>query len=275
MIAGTPADDAVPVRLAATVMLLRDEPDDGLQVFVLQRVPGMAFAPGMTVFPGGAVDPSDYTGEPAWLGAGADWWAAELGTEPILACALVVAAARELFEESGVLLSRPAVTADIDPDLLDELRESVSVHAIGLGSVLSRLGLALDADLLRPWANWVTPPGSAHRFDTFFFVAALPAGATARLLTTEAELGRWARPATLLAEHESGHLGLLPPTLVSLSELAGFDQVDQVLAAPRVLSPVRPEVRGRENGGLRIWAAGREYVIGSARQQVPRPGGPR
>src|SRR5664279_4079596 len=101
----------VTVRPAATVMLVKDTPA-GLEVFVLRRVVGMAFAGGMTAFPGGAVDGSDHETDHAaplrWSGPDPQWWAGQLGVTPDTARALVVAAARELFEETGVLLARPS-----------------------------------------------------------------------------------------------------------------------------------------------------------------------
>ncbi|HEX5402792.1 MAG TPA: NUDIX hydrolase, partial [Pseudonocardiaceae bacterium] len=96
---------AVP-RHAATVILARDGAA-GIEVFLLRRVMGMAFAGGMTVFPGGGVDQRDADASVAWTGPPADWWAERFGCEPGLARALVCAAVRETFEESGVLLAGP------------------------------------------------------------------------------------------------------------------------------------------------------------------------
>ncbi|HEY4994302.1 MAG TPA: NUDIX domain-containing protein, partial [Nakamurella sp.] len=105
---GSAADprSEIPLRRAATVMLLRDTAA-GLEVFVLRRVTGMAFAAGMTVFPGGAVDTADDAAPLAWVGPDAIWWAERLGVSARDAASLVVAAVRELFEETGVLLAGP------------------------------------------------------------------------------------------------------------------------------------------------------------------------
>lgn len=240
-----PLQDGEHVRPAATVMLLRDT-SAGLEVFVLRRVPGMTFAPGMTVFPGGAVDPAD--GEPiAWQGPDPTWWAVRLGTNAVAAGALVVAAVRELFEETGVLLAAPhppaadSMSAGERPGaghaVTEAARLAVLERRATLSQVLAAAGLSLRADQLCPWANWVTPPGRTRRYDTFFFAAALPEGQTASLLTSEADLGQWRSPAALLNEREA--VQLMRPTLAMLTDLAAFGSVAQVMAAQRDITPVR------------------------------------
>jgi 8-oxo-dGTP pyrophosphatase MutT (NUDIX family) len=216
-------------------MLLRDGAG-GLETFVLRRVSAMEFAAGMTVFPGGGVDPADRDETIGWSGPDPGWWRAALGedAEP----ALVVAAVRELFEETGVLLAGrhpdgPAVVLD------EDARSAIIDGRSSLPRALADAGLSIRSDLLRPWANWLTPPGRGRRYDTFFFAAALPDGQRARMLTTEADLGEWRRPADVLAEQAAGTTKLMPPTVVMLRDLAAFDSVEQVLAAPRVVTKVR------------------------------------
>ncbi len=251
------ADDAAPgdgrggpeIRPAATVMLLRDAGDDELEVFVLRRVAAMAFAPGMTVFPGGAVDPSDHADIPAWTGADTDRWAAALGAGPDIARAVVVAAIRELFEETGVLLaSRDSGPAESGAPLTDADRLAILHRDRHFGDVLTSAALRVRPDLLRAWANWITPPGRTRRYDTFFFAAALPPGQDARLLTSEADLGEWRTPAALLAESDIGATALMPPTVAMLTDLAAFDAVADVMSATRVVTPVR--VRASDVPGL-------------------------
>ncbi|WP_395729133.1 NUDIX hydrolase [Nakamurella sp.] len=224
------------IRAAATVMLVRDA-DPGIETFVLRRVPAMAFAAGMTVFPGGGVDPADGT-DIGWYGPDAGWWGAALGEEPAMARGLVVAAVRELFEETGVLLAGPGPDGPV-PVLPADIREAVVERRASLWQVLADAGLGIRSDLLRPWANWLTPPGQGRRYDTFFFAAALPAGQQARMLTTEADLGEWRRPDELFAERAAGRTKLMPPTMVMLRDLAGFGSVRQLLAEPRVVTKVR------------------------------------
>jgi len=248
--AGPPAE--TPIRPAATVMLVKDTPA-GLEVFVLRRVIGMAFAGGMTAFPGGAVDGSDHETDHAaplrWSGPDPQWWAGQLGVPRDTARALVVAAARELFEETGVLLAGPAARRVGDgrdrPDeiaarpVTDADRIAVLDRRAAFAAVLAGAELELRTNLLRPWANWVTPTGHTRRYDTFFFAAALPAGQRARLLTSEADLGQWRVPQALLAEYDVGAVQLMPPTLAMLTDLAGAGSVAEVMAARRVVTPIR------------------------------------
>jgi 8-oxo-dGTP pyrophosphatase MutT (NUDIX family) len=233
-------NQASPVRLAATVMLLQDTASR-LEVFVLRRVAAMEFAPRKTVFPGGAVDASDHGSSLTWIGADPSWWSRELGVAETDAVALVVAAVRELFEETGVLLAGPDPGASgatrQDSTTVDRL--AVLDRRVRLTAALAAAGLRLRADLLRPWANWITPPGRTRRYDTFFFAAALPAGQHAQMLTTEADLGQWRTPQALLAEHEVGSTALMPPTVAMLVDLAGFGSVADVMAERRVITPIR------------------------------------
>src|SRR5450755_2830221 len=204
-------EQAAPVRPASTVMLVRDSAA-GIEVFVLRRVAAMAFAPGMTVFPGGAVDPSDSEPWIGWVGPDAAWWAGRLGAGEDQAHALVVAAVRELFEETGVLLAGPdpETAGRAGPTLTDADRQAILERRSTLSSALAVTGHRIRADLLRPWANWITPPGRTRRYDTFFFAARLPDGQHAQMLTTEADLGQWRVPQALLAEHDVGATALMP-----------------------------------------------------------------
>jgi 8-oxo-dGTP pyrophosphatase MutT (NUDIX family) len=206
----TEAGSARP-REAATVMLLRDGPD-GLQTWLLRRVPKMAFAPGMSVFPGGGVDPADSDGPvPATAAAVAE----QFGTTAEHAAVLLRTAAREVSEETGV---------------------------------------ALPLEALRPWARWITPEVEPRRYDTYFFVAAVPAGATAAAVTGEASHADWISAAQALAEYERDERPMLPPTVVNLTELAAMPSAAAVLesAAARVLRPVQPVFRQDASG---TWCA--------------------
>jgi 8-oxo-dGTP pyrophosphatase MutT (NUDIX family) len=247
---GLPETPAVP-RDAATVILARDGAS-GVEVFLLRRVAGMAFAGGMTVFPGGGVDQRDADASVAWTGPEPRWWAQRFGCEIGLARALVCAAVRETFEESGVLLAGPDPdTVVADTSTYADARQALVARDLSLARFLAANGLVLRADLLRPWANWVTPAEEPRRYDTKFFLAELPAGQRADGSTSEADHASWRRPADAIDDWRAGRRGLLPPTWVTLSDVAEFDTVDAVMAADRVITKVMPKVI-RDNGVLRV-----------------------
>ncbi len=110
-------------------------------------------------------------------------------------------------------------------------RKALLDRSASMAEVLARNGLVLRADLLRPWAHWVTPELEPKRFDTRFFVAALPDGQRTVHFTGEADTSEWVRPQDAVERHASGELGMLPPTVFTLAELSAYDTVDDVLAA--------------------------------------------
>jgi 8-oxo-dGTP pyrophosphatase MutT (NUDIX family) len=249
---------AVP-RDAATVILLR-QAASGVEAFLLRRTAELEFAPGAYVFPGGSVDPRDADETIGWAGAAPADFAALLDVPPDHARALVCAAVRETFEESGVLLAGPSnPPADLvrDSAVLAGDRHALLTGSASLGEVLGRRGLVLRADLLTPWARWITPEASPRRFDTWFFAAALPPGQTATAAPEghadpgESESGTWLGPAAALEAAKAGQITLLPPTAVTLGELAGHHDVAGILARRRVITPRLPKVVV-EDGQVRL-----------------------
>ncbi|ADG79535.1 NUDIX hydrolase OS=Tsukamurella paurometabola (strain ATCC 8368 / DSM / CCUG 35730 / CIP 100753/ JCM 10117 / KCTC 9821 / NBRC 16120 / NCIMB 702349 / NCTC 13040) OX=521096 GN=Tpau_2937 PE=4 SV=1 [Tsukamurella paurometabola] len=154
----------VPIRPAATVVLLRTAPS-GLEVFLQHRASGMEFAPDVTVFPGGGIEPAD-DGD------------------------LTVTAARETMEECGV---------------------------------------RLDPDDLVPLSRWITPPGRPRRYDTMFYLAALPAGQEADCRTTEAVSAGWSSPRASIDSWLAGEHKLMAPTYSQLFQLLPFETVEDAL----------------------------------------------
>jgi 8-oxo-dGTP pyrophosphatase MutT (NUDIX family) len=218
---------AAPTKDASTVMLVRDgeagTPGD-LEVFVLRRAATMAFAASAYVFPGGGVDDRDAEDALPWAGPSPQEWARRVAAPgEAQARELVAAAARELFEECGVLLAGPdesTVVADLTGPEWDEARVALVGREISFAEFLLQRGLVLRTDLLRAVDHWITPEFEPRRYDTRFFVAELPAGQVPDDDCTEAEHVRWVRPADLLAEQRAGQALLLPPTEVSLGMLA-------------------------------------------------------
>jgi 8-oxo-dGTP pyrophosphatase MutT (NUDIX family) len=239
-------------RDAATVMLLRPS-DDGLEVYMLRRQASMAFAPGAYVFPGGSVDARDADEQVAWTGPDAAEWGRVFDAPPSLARALVCAAVRETFEESGVLLageSADSVVADTTSDDWEADRHALLDRSVSLAELLARRSLVLRADLLRPWSRWITPVVEPRRFDTRFFAAALPVGQRTRDVGGEASLVAWIAPEKALHAGERGEIRLFPPTAVTLSELAACGDVETVLTGPRAVAPIIPEIQLREGA---VW----------------------
>jgi 8-oxo-dGTP pyrophosphatase MutT (NUDIX family) len=227
---------AVP-RRAATVLLLR-EAAPGFEVYAIRRAASMAFASGMYAFPGGGVDPRDESADVRWEGPDETWWAAALGLPPAAARAVVCAAVREVFEESGVLLAGEVVERDLEPQ-----RQAVLARDLSLGALLADLGLPLRSDLLAPWSRWITPEVEPRRYDTWFFLARLPAGQDARDVGGEADHTVWLRPDAV------GDLPMLPPTRVTFAEVAGYRDIDAAMAAQRdAATPVMPRVELTDDG---------------------------
>lgn len=245
---------AVP-RDAATVILVRPgaATQQGVEVYLLRRTRALEFAPGACVFPGGSVDERDADPGIAgtgWHGPAPADFGHLLGVPAERARALVCAAVRETFEESGVLLAGPSA-AELVPDseVLAQDRQALLAGSLSLAELLARRGLVLRADLLTPWARWITPEISPRRFDTWFFAAALPAGQLAGLVAAapaagpgESDSGTWWRPAMALEAARAGQITLLPPTAVTLAELAAHQDVEAILRERRVITPLLPEV---------------------------------
>jgi 8-oxo-dGTP pyrophosphatase MutT (NUDIX family) len=247
---------AVP-RDAATVMLLRPVPGGGAghaaapgtlrdaEVYMLRRLQTMAFAAGAYVFPGGTVDESDSDGGHGWAGPAPADFAHALGLPPERAQALIRAAVRETFEECGVLLAGPSadtLASDTSGEDWQADRQALARGSLSLAELLTRRGLLLRADLLRPWSRWITPEAESRRYDARFFTALLPPAQRAMGGTGEADQAAWLRPAAAITAAENGQLVLLPPTAITLRELAACGDVAAILAARRHVSPRQPRV---------------------------------
>lgn len=236
--------EVVPIRDAATVVLLRDG-TDGVEAWLLTRVRQMLFAAGMTVFPGGRVDDEDASLPVA--GGGVEVLAARSGCDDVLARALVGAAVRETFEETGVLLTVPG--AD-----LCGARADVEAGRTSFGELLRSHDLAVDSDAVRPWSRWVTPVGEVRRYDTRFFVAALPDSAEAQDVTNESSEASWVPVGVAVEQAQRGERKVLPPTMMTLASLLPFTSVAEVLDASdsRSLEAVRPEIELGEDGSISV-----------------------
>ncbi|UYP17659.1 NUDIX domain-containing protein [Rhodococcus sp. Z13] len=237
---------AVPIRDASTVLLVRDSAR-GIEVFLQRRVVGMDFAGGMTVFPGGGVDPSDTDAQVRWTGPDVAWWAVRFGVDEARARALVLAAVRETFEECGVLLAGPTPdTVVADTAEYADARRALEARELSFGDFLEREGLVLRADLLRPQANWITPLGERRRYDTRFFTAVTPEGQRADGNTSETDLVQWRTAQDALDDWRAGRSMLLPPTWSQLTTLTRFGTVAELMASEAVIDPIEPVLTRRD-----------------------------
>ncbi|OUC99569.1 NUDIX hydrolase [Streptosporangium minutum] len=240
----------VPARDAATVVILRE----GVEVYLLRRKASMAFAAGAYVFPGGSVDPRDTDHAVAWAGPSPAEWGTVFRADEKIARGLVCAAVRETFEESGVLLAGPSpesVVADTTGDDWEADRLALIDRSLSFADFLDGRGLVLRSDLLRPWAHWITPEVEHRRFDTRFFVAALPPGQRTRDVGGEADQVTWARPADAVDQAKNGQIFLMPPTYRTLGELRDYRTVAEVLAAEREIVTLMPGI-AEVDGEMRI-----------------------
>ncbi|MEU9738019.1 NUDIX hydrolase [Micromonospora chersina] len=246
---------AVP-RVAATVLLLRPAGAD-FEVYLIRRVAAMAFG-GMYAFPGGGVDRSDSQAHLDWAGPTPAAWGERLGLDPAAAQAVVCAAAREVFEEAGVLLAGPdggTVVGDVSGDDWESARQGLVARRTGFADLLAGQGLTLRSDLLLPWSRWITPEFEPRRFDTYFFVALLPEGQRTRDVSGEADHTLWLRPADALSRAEAGELTMLPPTMVTLAQVAAAGDlagVARAAATRDAATPVTPSLDLPEDGEPRF-----------------------
>lgn len=250
---------AVAVRPAATVMLVRDvtgagaDADGDIEVFMMRRTTKAAFAGGMYVFPGGAVDPADGTDDVSRLCDGiTDAEASHrLGIESG-GLAYWIAAIRECFEEAGVLLARldGGATLRFDDTAVAErfevFRRQVHSGDLGIVALCRDEGLRLETDGIFYVSNWITPFGETRRFDTRFFVASAPADQVPLHDDHETVDSLWVRPRTALEQARAGELLMLPPTMASLAFLAAHRSTRSVLAAAGAIDappPILPKIK--------------------------------
>lgn len=223
---------SVRIRPAATVMLVRDA-EPNIEVFMMRRTTKAAFAGGMYVFPGGAVDDEDSSYE--------------------------MASIRECFEEAGVLLARDGSGRTVRFDepaakaRFAEHRQRVHAGEVSITRVLADEGFVPQTEELNWVAHWITPFGEVRRFDTRFFVVAMPDDQEPLHDHIETVDSLWVTPTVALHRARAGELLMLPPTIANLEFLAAHESVDAVIAAARTVgTPPRilPKVRWTDDGRI-------------------------
>lgn len=229
-----------PPRDAATVVMLRDT-QQGLEVFLVKRHGLSDVLGGAYVFPGGKLDADDALLDyQVYLDQDPTAMHAALG-EPQLtlntATGLYVAALREAFEESRVLFT---------PDIATARAALLHDTAKPFNTLLAELQVRLQTRNVLPWSRWITPrmPSITNkRFDTRFFVAAVPPEQEAIHDNYEATESAWLAPRTALEQYWNGQIELAPPQIMSLSHLSRHRTVASVMDAARAQLPplVLPE----------------------------------
>jgi len=258
----------VMIPSAATVLLLR-ESDAGFQVLMTKRAAGLSFMAGLWVFPGGRMEDADCS---AAIAARASTTRRDgmhermLGIDgrPIAvdtALALHIAACRETFEESGVLLARPRLSArGFDDTELARLasHRTGDTTATGFVRLLEQEDLLLDLDRLVYWSHWITPSLEKKRFDTRFFAVQVPAGQEASVDRSELTHHAWFTEPEFRENLRSGEIKVAPPTLATLQDLWRSHErhggLEPMLAAEksRVVPPILPKMCAGEGGTYEI-----------------------
>jgi 8-oxo-dGTP pyrophosphatase MutT (NUDIX family) len=263
----------VPARDAATIMLVRDsefEGRDSLEVCMLRRHLASDFVGGAHVFPGGKVDPEDRGGvaEESCTGRSDEEASSILGVASG-GLAFWVAALRECFEEAGVLLAYAEGsegTQFVDATNPDTRKRLATMrHRLNAGEVrfLEACGaeqLSLAVDRVHYFSHWITPEPAPKRYDTRFFVAALPAGQVPVHDDYETVDTVWVRPGDALERAKRGELDLIFPTMKNLQAIGRFETSAELLDAAALVGRV-PAILPRvvaDERGFRILLPGDE-----------------
>ena len=242
--ADEPFDPAkVPVKPAATVLLIRDKDGGGIEVFMLQRTFSAAFASGMFVFPGGKVDDVDSSVEIGELCTGLT--DAEASAQLGIASgglAYWVACIRECFEEAGVLLAKYSGTGEVirfdRDDIIEEFnkeRENIHDGSLALLDLCKRENLTLTTDEIFYISHWITPMGERRRFDTRFFIARAPAAQYPLHDNGETIQSFWISPEEAIRRSHDKDLMLMPPTKANIEWLLPFRSTQEAMEAARAL----------------------------------------
>jgi glyoxylase-like metal-dependent hydrolase (beta-lactamase superfamily II)/8-oxo-dGTP pyrophosphatase MutT (NUDIX family) len=223
-----PASGSLPKDAAAVILLRHNTDPQDPEVFWVRRSLKLSFLGGFHAFPGGQLDGTDIE-VPVVNSAGAE------------ESAMISCAARELFEELGILAARKteALTTGQRASLLDDLESG----RMPWPALLKHYNLYLDADDFTFVGRWVTPPFSARRFDTWFFLVNCPPKQEPKVIPGELESGEWTTARAACERWQQSGILAVPPTLHALRTLAGGltgDLVERFLSVPNARSePVR------------------------------------
>jgi 8-oxo-dGTP pyrophosphatase MutT (NUDIX family) len=254
--------EPVPAIPSATILLIRDGSRD-LEIFMVERHHQVDFAMGALVFPGGKVDPADREPTIRERCGGAPDSDDEL--------AVSVAAIRETFEESGILLARPGPSAElVSGEALREIesrhRDDLNHGRITMREIVDAEDLTLACDLLVPFAHWITPEMAPKRFDTHFFLVAVPPDQVAIHDGRESVDSMWTTPSAALADADAGRCTIVFPTRLNLMKLARSQRVEEALAAAlaSTVVTVMPRIEQTDAGPVLRIPAEADYDVTDA-----------
>ncbi len=230
-----PSSPALP-RPAATVVLMRDAAE-GVQVLLLKRVHSAGFVPGAYVFPGGRVDRDDADPDVLSRSVSLD---ADVAAERMKlldadppAVAYYLAALREAFEETGILVGRgadgePLPTAAAASNVL-EVRDRLLGESCSFAQALEDLGALIDDTAMEYVGHWITPIAEPRRYDARFFAAVVPPESEPAIHTAEMLDAIWITPAAALERTREGSLPMVFPTIKTLESMVDFDTASEIL----------------------------------------------
>ena len=247
------SQEPVPIRPAATIMLVRDEP--AFEVLMVKRHHQIDFVPGAMVFPGGKTHAGDH--DPSWAGR-CDGWAMVSAEERPLR----IAAIREAYEETGLLIARDGENcAFAGHELAVQARDAIARDQRQFLDLVKELDLRLDLRGLTPFARWITPAMMPKRFDTWFYIAAAPLDQLAAHDGWETVDSEWVEPAEVLRMGAAGERKVIFPTRMNLQLLAESSSAAEATAraAARTLVTVEPRVQQRADGGYLVIPADAGY----------------
>ncbi|MEK9819168.1 MAG: NUDIX hydrolase [Pseudomonadales bacterium] len=238
----------VPIRPAATVMLIRDT--DELQVLMMRRHAKTIFAGGMWVFPGGAVDEADFHAEVSGRVREDIPGRDQVAERPNEDRAYYVAGIRECFEECGELMTTGSGgKRSLTQDALTEGRNRLNAGTVSFDQLLEAWQLRPDVSRLHLVARWITPLGSPRRFDARFFIAACEDGSDAVHDQQELVDSAWMSPQAILDAFDAEEMNLMTPTLRMLKNLTKHETTNSVfefLGAQQDFERVRVDGESRE-----------------------------
>ncbi|MDJ0319197.1 NUDIX hydrolase [Pseudarthrobacter sp. PS3-L1] len=269
-------------RFASSVVLLRDSPA-GLETWLGYR-PGSSPL-GVLAFPGGSLE-SDDDASVGWLGPSPRQWAEHLGTADVgLARRHVAGAIRELFEETGVLLAGPDLSTTVEATTAAEwmkAREAVATQEKSFSAILTKRGLSLRTDLLKPLVNWLSPDFAHRRFNTRYFAATIPVNQQPSILASKGVWGRWVCATGVIRDRNTTALGdevgqpntagltlgqlLVPGSEIMLEKMAASNGCIAYLSYKRKAHVYQPQLI-TEDGRLMLEVEAAKTVAGEPQRE--------